>query len=668
MFTLFSPIVLVFGTILILWILYTLYGEIRNRLLRRGQAVQCFYCHQWTRLPPVVRVSPSDETNATTGQPAQHRHIGETPYNWFCQYCQNRNLRAKNGELIDQVPAMFDESLNATQWRKEEQSTGNQHHQHRQRRRRCQGLSDTELMSDDEELSVPFCDSCLFNHNMVLQLLTSYQPDESDPNFKDYDTAVEAYKAKIEERYPPLCEQCAPRVQRRITQTNTRIRARYYGEALRRSKTTPFVNHLPRYRWWKAWLWLWIFGMEWISRGLTFYMCWSGHTNVKEPVVVLWEPFDQLFRFRLSWTANLPNNSLYLIVGIASLTIVWDPTWLRRVYKRQRVYPRGLTYYRLCQIGLSAIRLGLLGLSEEFLPSTYGILLIGLSWMCTPTPPTPIRLCDKPTSKVYRAKVQPLYGRKRSKHTRVQQPMSGESDYAVSPPTTPPDSPRKSVKTRRRDPNALVFSDDDDDTLCDDTRYSVSLGTMLQNMNLGTPRARRSHDADNPAIDTTAVTTTEKEESRRTYNSRRRRKTRPEVMTNRKETKRGDADDMDWAPTTPHAHRQRIYHDLQPVKLHLGSVASADGAANTTGASGLFRVPPSFDAQNRFGQTYLTEVMQQQQQQSRHHDSRNDNGITEQPLVIDNNQETGLEQMFQRSFQIRDNSSIAARLKHWFSG
>jgi pyruvate-formate lyase-activating enzyme len=99
MFALSSPIVLVFGVILTLWILIVLYGKLRNRLFHRGRAVQCFYCHQWTRLPPTL-VLLSDEVDVTAAESKQHRGVEETPYDWFCRYCQNRNLRAKVSSLL----------------------------------------------------------------------------------------------------------------------------------------------------------------------------------------------------------------------------------------------------------------------------------------------------------------------------------------------------------------------------------------------------------------------------------------------------------------------------------------------------------------------------------------------------------------------------------------
>ncbi|RKP24727.1 Ima1 N-terminal domain-containing protein, partial [Syncephalis pseudoplumigaleata] len=527
---------------------------------------------------------------------------------------QSRNRGQKNGELIDQVPAMFDESLNpVTQRQYNPQSAGQ-----RRRGRRCQGLSDTELLSDDDEMSVPFCDTCLFNHNMVLQLLASYEPDVSDPAYKDYDTAVEAYKAAIEKRYPPLCSECAPKVQCRITQTNTRIRTRYFGEILQRSRTTPFVDPLPRRRWWKVLGWLGIFGAEWMARGLMVYMCWTGHTSIRgrddvllavytgrltfactaamESMAVLWRHMDGLPRLGLPWTMSMPTSSLNLIIGVACLTVLWDPTWLRRLYKRQRAYPRGLLRYRV-----------------HMVDGGHGWMLmeggqfVVLAWICTPTPPRVIRLCDKPTSKVRRVRVQPLPRRKRNAYGRLQQQqqlMSGESDTATSPLSTPPDSPRQSTGACGRDPNALIFSDDDDDTLCTDTAYSTSLGTMLQKMTLGTPRSRRTRDAISAAID--AATTNANANARRDGQKKKsgaaakhRKKAAPLLFTDATRAGHDDADVMDWAPTTPNSRRQRAHQGG-------GQDAFSDATA-PTGATGLFRVPPSFQGRNRFGQTYLTE-------------------------------------------------------------
>ncbi|KAI9598382.1 Ima1 N-terminal domain-containing protein [Syncephalis fuscata] len=266
-----SPILVVFASILLSWLLFVVYSRVKSGAYTRGKVVRCFYCHQKTRLP----LAQTASIGADLSLRKNTKHKMETPYDWHCQYCQNRNLRDSQGELVDQVPAMFSELSNPiSQWKNNTQFVETR------RRRRCQGLSDTELLSDDEELNIPFCNGCLSNHNMVLQLLATYKPDESNPNFKDYDTAIEMYRIKVEERYPSLCKECAPRVENRIAQTNARVRARYFGESLLRSKKTPFVNNLPLFRWWKVLIWLSIFVVEWISRGLMFYMCWSGHVSL----------------------------------------------------------------------------------------------------------------------------------------------------------------------------------------------------------------------------------------------------------------------------------------------------------------------------------------------------------------------------------------------------
>jgi hypothetical protein len=57
-----------------------------------------------------------------------------------------------------------------------------------------------------------FCDVCIQNQNMILQLMSSYLPDEDDPDYAYLLSNVSEYKASLESRYPPVCNACQPLV------------------------------------------------------------------------------------------------------------------------------------------------------------------------------------------------------------------------------------------------------------------------------------------------------------------------------------------------------------------------------------------------------------------------------------------------------------------------
>ncbi|KAI9598371.1 hypothetical protein BDF19DRAFT_232145 [Syncephalis fuscata] len=185
---------------------------------------------------------------------------------------------------------------------------------------------------------------------------------------------------------------------------------------------------------------------------------------------------------------------------------------------------------------------------------------------------------------------------------RTEQPMSGESDNAISPFSTPPSSPKRTIRERRRDTNALVFSDDDEDTLCADTQYTTSLGTMLQNLTLGTPRIGRSRQS------TVAVDNKKKgKKSRAVKRNRAAISLPPAALTPRDSD--AEADSMDWMPSTPHGQRKQPYRDTRNIISRLPLTLASILVNNALGATRLFCVLPLFHVQAPFSQTYLTKVM-----------------------------------------------------------
>ncbi|KAL8670159.1 MAG: hypothetical protein Q9168_005292 [Polycauliona sp. 1 TL-2023] len=64
-----------------------------------------------------------------------------------------------------------------------------------------------------------FCPRCLQNQHIVNQALAEYLPPQDDPTYLDFEHALPSYRKKMEERFPQVCDVCAPAVEDRIRST-----------------------------------------------------------------------------------------------------------------------------------------------------------------------------------------------------------------------------------------------------------------------------------------------------------------------------------------------------------------------------------------------------------------------------------------------------------------
>ena len=71
----------------------------------------------------------------------------------------------------------------------------------------------TSLATSEETL---FCQTCLQNQHLLTQMLASYLPPTAGANDADYESQYPKYRARLEEQYPQVCEDCAPRVSERM--------------------------------------------------------------------------------------------------------------------------------------------------------------------------------------------------------------------------------------------------------------------------------------------------------------------------------------------------------------------------------------------------------------------------------------------------------------------
>lgn len=64
-----------------------------------------------------------------------------------------------------------------------------------------------------------FCPRCLQNQHIVNQALAEYLPSPDDPTYLEFEHALPGYRRKMEERFPQVCDACAPAVDDRIRST-----------------------------------------------------------------------------------------------------------------------------------------------------------------------------------------------------------------------------------------------------------------------------------------------------------------------------------------------------------------------------------------------------------------------------------------------------------------
>jgi Ima1 N-terminal domain len=109
----------------------------------------------------------------------------------------------------------------------------------------------------------PFCDTCISNQTLLVQNLASFLPPEDDPDYDTYVSALSAYKAELEVKYPPVCSDCEERVRVRLQRNNYVAKTAALGTFLKRRRKKEMV------RWGR---WEWIKGAVWVVRGVLWWV------------------------------------------------------------------------------------------------------------------------------------------------------------------------------------------------------------------------------------------------------------------------------------------------------------------------------------------------------------------------------------------------------------
>ncbi|CAK9786042.1 hypothetical protein CC85DRAFT_314239 [Cutaneotrichosporon oleaginosum] len=238
---------------------------------------------------------------------------------WSCSACGCWNGRDRAGQIDGDHPAMRDSAMN-------EASFARRAHP-----------SSARLPTASSAAS-PFCHTCQANQTLVLNLLATYLPAESDPTYAERVAGFEAYRTSLNERYPQVCAACQPGVDAWLKRADQRAQAEAFGSALRRSVDTTRRS-----------------GPSWIDVGVwrVRSLAWALDMFAVIGIALSgWAAPNVLFRAFQSHTT-----AVLAVRLCAILWAVWDPTWLHAARERRPAHGRRVWVGTM--LGLYVLRLAI---------------------------------------------------------------------------------------------------------------------------------------------------------------------------------------------------------------------------------------------------------------------------------------------------------------------
>ncbi|KAG0227782.1 hypothetical protein BGW41_003679 [Actinomortierella wolfii] len=160
---------------------------------------------------------------------------------------RQRKPGQKHGDIIP-VPEMFDAELNEAKVELMNHAVYRQRRAHRPK----------DNGSDDDKNSV-FCKTCRNNHRLTYQMMSAYLPDEDDPDYERLLNNIEHKRKVLEQRYPPVCDECLPKVEQVLAHQHANLRINLFNAALKKSKVDHirYIRKYPRLSWiFAAFLWI----------------------------------------------------------------------------------------------------------------------------------------------------------------------------------------------------------------------------------------------------------------------------------------------------------------------------------------------------------------------------------------------------------------------------
>ncbi|TKY91023.1 hypothetical protein EX895_001022 [Sporisorium graminicola] len=220
---------------------------------------ECFYCCTTSIiLPPYSQQGASDDAlgianqlpNVATSSSASSISTG-TPANWYCSSCHCQNVAEQDGTPVEQYTRpMWDEA-----WNRDRSQLMRHTRPHISKSAKAPVASSPDQrtrvlqMGSAGKAPFKFCHTCQTNQVLTLNMLADYLPSEEDSEYQQKLQQLPEYEASIAARYPPVCMDCAPKVEERITERDQFARSWSLGKWLdlkKKASSTGLVDLVDR--------------------------------------------------------------------------------------------------------------------------------------------------------------------------------------------------------------------------------------------------------------------------------------------------------------------------------------------------------------------------------------------------------------------------------------
>ncbi|KAK6524277.1 hypothetical protein TWF694_005931 [Orbilia ellipsospora] len=225
------------------------------------------------------------------------------------------------------------------------------------------------------------CRSCENNHAIIVQQLSNYLPDESDPNYEYLAEHISDFRRQLEEKYPPLCADCAPKVNDRLRQINYKAKTQGLGRLLQNTNKMVQSNRFAQPKTSLMSLMNGLMVLGWIAWGVAYWalilllMFWQlnisifaipSDSNSTEAI----DSLNWTTCFRGSLEKGYLNNACYIassrsvsyLFPWALVLFFYNYKWLQ-VHRNPGSYVEDWLPYLLCQ----AVVASFMGVSWWFL-------------------------------------------------------------------------------------------------------------------------------------------------------------------------------------------------------------------------------------------------------------------------------------------------------------
>ena len=286
------------------------HNTLMGSLLRQKKQKACFYCGHRTAQSLSVNVRQ-----------------------WNCESCEAQNYLDEKGEITDPPP------LDYTAGKRFARSP--------------------EVPGTDDTL---FCRRCIQNQHLLTASLASYFPSPEAPDYLTYEEKYPKFRESLEERYPQVCRDCAPKVEQRIRDTGYAAKTDHLRRMMDRTRRGQHGNSWD----WKQLLvtlglFLWFASLAgqvtWHAMGALTITQEPDKLQDEDPAASPGSCFQQSLQLQHvdPSCARVYHPFAGLALAISVLCIAWNPK-LGEKLRRKEGRIVGLTEYYKLQILLLAIK------------------------------------------------------------------------------------------------------------------------------------------------------------------------------------------------------------------------------------------------------------------------------------------------------------------------